>query len=185
MPGTVETSISCLKQSLKIQGVIPHWVGFLQYFCTKQERDFKSSAATLYPNIGQVTLLPTATDVCTLFQKLIYSAAWNTAWKEYMYSKNSFPHFLCVHLLFLNLKLFEIALEWPNFSSNINTFVTIDEQCLVFTLLRNMIDAHATSLGYLRRPRLCMLRNDMIWNRMGTSRGDILPRISGINTRFL
>ena len=45
--------VSCLKQGLKIEGVVPHRVGpgfSLEYFCPK----LKSLAAPLYPNMGQV-----------------------------------------------------------------------------------------------------------------------------------
>ena len=46
----------CPKQGTKIEGVILHRVGILGLFCAKQGQGFKSSAAPLYPNVGQVPL---------------------------------------------------------------------------------------------------------------------------------
>ena len=46
--------VACPKQGLKMEVVVLHRVGFLQYFCPKQGQDFKPSVAPLYPNIGQV-----------------------------------------------------------------------------------------------------------------------------------
>ena len=37
-----------------MEAVVLHRVGFLAYFCSKQGQDFKTSAAPLYPNTGQV-----------------------------------------------------------------------------------------------------------------------------------
>ena len=39
-----------IKQGLKIEGVVLHRVGFLEYFCP----NLKPLAAPLYPNMGQV-----------------------------------------------------------------------------------------------------------------------------------
>ena len=49
--------VSCPKQRLKIEDVL-HRVGSLEYFCLKQDQDFKPSAAPLYPNMGQVPPSP-------------------------------------------------------------------------------------------------------------------------------
>ena len=46
--------VTCPKQGLETEAVVLHRVGFLAYFCPKQGRDFKPSAAPLYPNMGQV-----------------------------------------------------------------------------------------------------------------------------------
>ena len=45
---------TCPKQGLEMEDVVPHRVGFLEYFCPKQGQDFKPSAVPLYPNMGQV-----------------------------------------------------------------------------------------------------------------------------------
>ena len=42
------------KQGREMEAVVLHRVGFLAYSCPKQGQDFKPSAATLYPNNGQV-----------------------------------------------------------------------------------------------------------------------------------
>ena len=41
-----------------MEAVVLQRVGFLEYFCPKQDQDFKPSAAPLYPNMGQVPPLP-------------------------------------------------------------------------------------------------------------------------------
>ena len=41
-----------------MEAVVLHRVEFLEYFCPKQGQDFKASAATLYPNMGQVLSPP-------------------------------------------------------------------------------------------------------------------------------
>ena len=46
--------VTCPKQSLEMEAVVLHRVGFLAYFCPKQGQDFKPSAAPLYPNMVQV-----------------------------------------------------------------------------------------------------------------------------------
>ena len=43
-----------------MEAVVLRRVGFLAYCCPKQGQDFKPLAATLHPNIGQVTPLPRA-----------------------------------------------------------------------------------------------------------------------------
>ena len=50
--------VSCPKQGLEME-VVLHRLGFLKYFCPKQGQDSKPSAASLYPNMGQV---PSARD---------------------------------------------------------------------------------------------------------------------------
>ena len=46
--------MTCPKQGREMEAVVLHRVGFLAYSCPKQGQDLKSSAAPLYPNIGQV-----------------------------------------------------------------------------------------------------------------------------------
>ena len=46
--------VTCPKQGLEMEAVVLHRVGFLAYFCPKQDQDFKPSVAPLYPNMGQV-----------------------------------------------------------------------------------------------------------------------------------
>ena len=46
--------VTCPKQGCEMEAVVLHRVGFLAYPCPKQRQDFKSSAAPLYPNMGQV-----------------------------------------------------------------------------------------------------------------------------------
>ena len=42
-----------------MESVVLHRVGFLEYFCPKQGRDFKPSAAPcIYPNMGKVPSPP-------------------------------------------------------------------------------------------------------------------------------
>ena len=41
-----------------MEAVVLNRVGFLEYFCPKQDQDFKPSAAPLYPNMGQVPAPP-------------------------------------------------------------------------------------------------------------------------------
>ena len=51
--------VSCPKQGLEMEAVVPHRVGFLEYFCPKQGQDFKPSTAPLYLNMGQEPPPPT------------------------------------------------------------------------------------------------------------------------------
>ena len=51
-------SVSCLKQSLKMEAVVLHRVGFLDNFCPKQGQDFNPSAAPPIPKHGSSTLPP-------------------------------------------------------------------------------------------------------------------------------
>ena len=37
-----------------MEAVVLHRVGFLEYFCPKQGKDFKPSAAPIYPNMGEL-----------------------------------------------------------------------------------------------------------------------------------
>ena len=46
--------VTCPKQGLEMEAVVLNRVGLLGYFCPTQGQDFKSSAAPLYPNMGQV-----------------------------------------------------------------------------------------------------------------------------------
>ena len=46
--------VTCLKQGREMEAVVLHRVGFLAYPCPKQGQDLKPSAASLYPNMGQV-----------------------------------------------------------------------------------------------------------------------------------
>ena len=40
--------VTCPKQGLEMEAVVPHRVAFLEYFCPKQGQDFKPLAAPLY-----------------------------------------------------------------------------------------------------------------------------------------
>jgi len=50
-----------------MQAVVLRRVGFLVYSCPKQGQDFKTSAATLYPNIGQVPRSPGNSSCCLVY----------------------------------------------------------------------------------------------------------------------
>ena len=50
--------VTCPKQGREMEAVVLHRVGFLAYSCPKQGQDFKASAASLYPNMGQVPPSP-------------------------------------------------------------------------------------------------------------------------------
>ena len=58
MTSSVCAFVSCPKQGLEMEAVVLHRVGFLAYFCPKQGKDFKRSAAPPYPNMVQVTPPP-------------------------------------------------------------------------------------------------------------------------------
>ena len=53
--------VSCPRQGLKMEAVVLHRGGFLEYFCRKQGQDLKPPAAPLYPNMGQVPTPPRET----------------------------------------------------------------------------------------------------------------------------
>ena len=47
--------VICLKQGPKLEGVVLHRVGILGLFWPIQGQSFKTSAAPLYPNMGQAS----------------------------------------------------------------------------------------------------------------------------------
>ena len=47
-----------------MQAAVLHRVGFSENFCPKQGKDFKPSAAPLYPNMGQVPPPPVGCSPC-------------------------------------------------------------------------------------------------------------------------
>ena len=54
--------VSGPKKGFKMEAVVLHRVGFLEYFFPKQGQDFKPSAAPLYSNLGQVPPPPPLRD---------------------------------------------------------------------------------------------------------------------------